>query len=353
MPIIILLDMSAKKIKIPKEELNELYINQKKSTTEIAEIYNCNWGTILKRLKEYNIPIRKRKESICIARGYHKSIKLNERILQILDGVILSDGTYNFGGKDNKTASLQLTQKTESREWLDSLKTVFENKIECSINERTTKLKGKSFSQCVFKTRYYKEFGDEKKRWYPKGKKIVPRDIRLTPLVLAHWYMGDGSLDVTNRTKSGKKFYRIVLCTECFTKKENEFLKHKLKKIYGWNFTISKIRNNKYRLRNSQPKDVKDFLKKTESYKIECFNDKWAALFDTKYKPIKVKWTKKMDDILIKKTKEHGYKISELLELGLSRNAINKRKGELKKKNKDLDLSCDYVFNQSGKTKKK
>ena len=48
-----------KRINVPKDELVDLYIHQKKSTTEIAKIYNCSFGTILTRLKEYNIPKRK------------------------------------------------------------------------------------------------------------------------------------------------------------------------------------------------------------------------------------------------------------------------------------------------------
>ena len=75
-------------------------------------------------------------------------------------------------------------------------------------------------------------------------------------------------------------------------------------------------------------------------------------MYDTAYVPIRTIWTKKLDDILIEKTKECGTNIPELRDLGISRNAIQKRKGELKKKEKELDLSCNYVFNQYGKTLK-
>jgi len=337
-----------KKFNISKEELVELYEKQKKSTTQIAKIYNCCFNTIIARLNEYNIPIRKRKDSICIARGYHKNIKLNEYVLQIFDGILLSDGGYDFGGKDKKTASLKITQMEKHKGWLDELKTVFEdNNIECSMAHRFSRSIDKSFPQWVLKTRYYLELGDERKRWYPKGKKIVPRNIRLTPIVLAHWYMGDGHLDPTSkRTKSGKKFYRLKLCTESFTKEENEFLRDKLKKIYGWNFNIIKVRNNRYRVGTNQPKEIKDFLFKTSPYKVECFKYKWEAVYDIKYAPIRTRWTEKLDGIILKKFPEYGTDIRELLDDGISQYAIEHRA-------RKLSIKCNYVFNQYGKNKRK
>ena len=52
------------KIKILKEELEDLYINQKLSCPKIAKIYNCNKVTIQRRLKEYNIPMRNQRIKI-------------------------------------------------------------------------------------------------------------------------------------------------------------------------------------------------------------------------------------------------------------------------------------------------
>lgn len=55
---------------ITGEGLIELYINQKKSTTEIAKSYGITYATIWNRLKSYNIPIRSagriRSKIICI-----------------------------------------------------------------------------------------------------------------------------------------------------------------------------------------------------------------------------------------------------------------------------------------------
>ena len=40
---------------IPKDELEELYLNQKKTMQEIAEIFNCSRDTIRERIIENDI----------------------------------------------------------------------------------------------------------------------------------------------------------------------------------------------------------------------------------------------------------------------------------------------------------
>ncbi|MFB6192858.1 MAG: hypothetical protein ABEK00_01270, partial [Candidatus Nanohaloarchaea archaeon] len=47
-----------KKLEIPEDELREFYIKEEMSSNEIAEKYGCSKRTILKRLREYDIPRR-------------------------------------------------------------------------------------------------------------------------------------------------------------------------------------------------------------------------------------------------------------------------------------------------------
>lgn len=58
------------KVRIPKDELYNLYINKKLSKKSIADIYKCGTSTIDRRLKEYKIKIRTTK-------NYKVSKKLN------------------------------------------------------------------------------------------------------------------------------------------------------------------------------------------------------------------------------------------------------------------------------------
>lgn len=50
--------MGRTKIDISKELLEKLYCNQNLSSRSIGKIFNCNWATIINRLKEYKIPLK-------------------------------------------------------------------------------------------------------------------------------------------------------------------------------------------------------------------------------------------------------------------------------------------------------
>lgn len=39
---------------------------------------------------------------------------------------------------------------------------------------------------------------DQYRSWYSSGSKVFPDDIRLTPTVLKHWFVGDGTFNSTN-----------------------------------------------------------------------------------------------------------------------------------------------------------
>ena len=46
-------------IKIPKDKLIKLYVDQKKTIAKVAKHFNCHYRTVYARLKRLNIPIRK------------------------------------------------------------------------------------------------------------------------------------------------------------------------------------------------------------------------------------------------------------------------------------------------------
>lgn len=50
-----------RKITINKSILQSLYVNEGKSSNEVAAILSCSYTTVLKRCKEYGIPIRSKK----------------------------------------------------------------------------------------------------------------------------------------------------------------------------------------------------------------------------------------------------------------------------------------------------
>lgn len=80
------------------------------------------------------------------------------------------------------------------------------------------------------------------KVFYPKGKKIIPNNIReylKSPLTIAVWYMDDGNIRKTNN-----KVYGYYLNTQSFSYSENKKLAHAMKYNFGINCSI--LRNKGY-----------------------------------------------------------------------------------------------------------
>jgi len=215
-------------------------------------------------------------------------------------------------------------------------------------------------------------FTDERKRWYVGNKKIIPRDIKITP---------DKKLD--------RNYYKITFCTDCYQKEENEFLKNRINKRYGLNFRVTKFRKT-FRIENSRHADIQRFLFLISPYKIKWFNYKWGALYDPKFEISRKLWSKSDDDILRKKYPRYGSNISQLKRRGRSKIGIRGRANTLgikctscfwnkeqegilvekypefgtnipelleqgfttssiKGKAKLMGIKCNYYFNQSGK----
>jgi len=103
------------------------------------------------------------------------------------------------------------------------------------------------------------------KQWYPNGKKIVPKNIELTPLTCRQWYIGDGSLGYE---KNGKA--HITLYTIGFIVSDVEWLKKQLIKL-GFKATRQPS-NNSIGISVSS---VKDFLEYIGDCPVEHYQYKW------------------------------------------------------------------------------
>jgi len=69
-----------KKIEIPKEELEKLYIKKGLSSYKIAKIYKCYPTVIQKRLREYKIPLIHKKNKINISKERLHELYINRKL---------------------------------------------------------------------------------------------------------------------------------------------------------------------------------------------------------------------------------------------------------------------------------
>ncbi len=194
------------------------------STTQIAKELGANARTISDWFHRLDIPLRDAAETKSLIYNPNK-VKLLERHLAILDGLMLGDGhlskrhkfssSYKHGSKYGETVVKIMSD-------LDCL--------DFNSSDRVNKIYGRIYWH--IESKYYRELVAHRDRWYSNlGKKRVPRDLKLSKKTLYNWYIGDGS-----RGKSG-----IILCTDSFVLADVHFLCRKLSDL-GLSPTTHKIR---------------------------------------------------------------------------------------------------------------
>lgn len=133
-----------------------------------------------------------------------------DEAVQAIEGALLSDATISPGGY-NWCFKISQSHR-EHRDWLQYLGACFgELGIGSSIRTYAN-------NQCrdgcfhVLRSGSHQWLTEQRQRWYPGGKKIVPEDLKVTAALLANLIMGDGSGD--RSWGIGRPV--IILCTMGF-----------------------------------------------------------------------------------------------------------------------------------------
>lgn len=191
--------------------MNKQYIKKEKSTREIAAMIGVGITTIYRWLKKHGIKTR----------SIHNKAQLNDKVKKFTTGSLLGDGS--LGCRSSYSARYSIGQKhKEYCEWVSQLMEGSGIKQSGEINQRNI---NKVISY-HYRTLDYDIFKKIHNKWYPNGAKIVPQDIRLTPIVLRHWFIEDGSSFYNNNHHQ-----TIQLATNGFTKKGVNLLALKLAKF--------------------------------------------------------------------------------------------------------------------------
>jgi hypothetical protein len=140
---------------------------------------------------------------------------------QVLEGLVLSDGCLSEASR----ISSRLSFGFKFKETVDDIcKALPSMKFSQPWQSQSSK--------CWHsKSSFYSDLLNENKRWYVNGKKIVPKDIIISPISCYWWFIGDGYNTNGN----------VYLCTDCFSKKEVFFLVNKICKLgFKCNITANK-----------------------------------------------------------------------------------------------------------------
>jgi len=245
-----------------KDWLCDQYLRKKLSIYEIAKLCGVNYQIIRYWLIKYNIPLRSYSEATYLAEMNH--CKLSQEAIYFINGELLGDGSlksispysalFNYGSK-----YLEYIRYIK-----DTLKS-FGIKQAGNINKHY--YKNLDCYTYHYNSLCYAELLPIYKNWYPDGRKIVPKDIKLTPLTCKQWYIGDGSLKHSKNRKP-----TIELSTDGFTISDVEWLVKQLKKL-NFKATRQPFGNKVYISAYS----VKDFLNYIGDCPVNCYQYKWKC----------------------------------------------------------------------------
>ena len=147
----------------------------------------------------------------------NQTLFVTNRQEEILIGSLLGDAYIT------KRGQIQFEQIEKQKEYLFWKHTELSSISYKNISEvkRFDKRFSKTNVSYRFWTRQY--FLSWRKKYYPNNKKIVPKDIQLTPLALAIWYMDDGCLSD----------HKCIFATDGFSKEDILFLQKLLLEIFA------------------------------------------------------------------------------------------------------------------------
>jgi DNA-binding MarR family transcriptional regulator len=192
---------------------------------------------------------------------------------EFIDGSLLGDACV-YRGENKYNPVFKILRQTKD---IDYLKWQFEfMKDFCSTeihnNKYFDKRTNKYYYRSYFFTRNLKLLNEVRDRWYVNRKKIVPKDLVLTPLTLAIWFCDDGCITTPNLPYR----FELKLATQAFTKEEVEFLASSLEDLLDEKFMIH--RDNSCFLLKGNDNATRAFLSKIDGY-ISGFMDRKANIW--------------------------------------------------------------------------
>jgi hypothetical protein len=193
---------------------------------------------------------------------------MNNKQRDILIGLILGDGYLTPFQGDSRKSSLDMKANQKELGYLKWLHSELSSLGVSALKKR------KDDNQYRFVTRRLEQIGCLRQIFYPKGKKIIPKNIAeylKSPITIAVWYQDDGTLD-----SRAQYHHNALIATHCFSFKHCELLTQALKVNFNLDVRVCRCLMRKkiyYRLYiTSQSMD--QFMALIKPYIQPCFANK-------------------------------------------------------------------------------
>jgi len=168
-----------------RDWMYEHYVVLQESSTVMAKIAGCGRITILNWLHRFDIPVRSSFEA---NRNY---LNISQELLDLLEGELLGDGCIQM----HSQRSARYNHGSKYKEYVEWLSMIFAD-LGLEQSGKINKYWDEKYSTFgyFYQSRSYPELVPLRQRFYPKGEKIVPKDLILTPIMVRQWLIGDGCL---------------------------------------------------------------------------------------------------------------------------------------------------------------
>lgn len=161
---------------------------------------------------------------------------------QVLDGAMISDAGVYFahgGGVDENAYFDIALSGWKHDDWLkviaDALIVLVPSIHANDITYRkATRTNGETYERCGLRSRTHPVFTSMRRKWYPEGIKLILPDLVVTPLMLSHWFTGDG--DSVWNASGIPNMVEARLSVNCFTREDVDKLR---KQLEGFGLTTS------------------------------------------------------------------------------------------------------------------
>lgn len=233
-----------------KEWLIEQYVSCQRNTTEIANMVGAKSGNSVRQaLIRNEIEVRNQRESTDLSKVANTdNFNLNDLSKQVIEGSLLGDASlcvYNIRSENSypyfkkKNKYYQHVLYVADSIFLQDGASRISKDLDTRHDTHYYTVRSLSHLELLPLLR----------DWYPEYnnyKKVIPESLEVTPLVLLNWFLDDGHARIRNRNdykphwRNNKKQVIITMCTESFSKTDQEMLSEKIKRSFGLRFSIVK-----------------------------------------------------------------------------------------------------------------
>lgn len=188
--------------------------------------------------------------------------------IDLLDGHLLGDACIVKPQPLVPNSSCRIVQSCKHIQYIQYVAdtmAVYANKPvrQSDIYDKRTK---KSYHRCWIQSPATKWLAQQRERWYPQGKKILPSDIVITQQLLLRFFLDDGTVATTGG---------LYIATDDFPIEDTERLADLIGNYCNFKLTLHKSgTKNQFRL-YIKGSSRKDFLSAIGSCPVPIYAYKW------------------------------------------------------------------------------